>query len=237
MTNGGSVLQGSSLKRLALEGLVIVGSVLLAFGIDAGWDAAKERDQFDSLMQLLRVDIDRNLESLEASGAFLDRSVPRLQTLLEVMGGSAARPESDSLRILVQSTLSATAFTPITAAYDAASGSSGWARLPAETQVAIARFVSQSESSAGISFVLDQFPRLVEVFGRHGGFQAFASDEVLRSMGLERPAGPADFEALLADQDFENEVIMYLVGQTAQQATYAAWVDEVKRIQAALAVF
>lgn len=230
-------MQGSSLKRLTLEGLVIVASVLLAFGIDAAWDTARDRSQFEALMELLRVDMDRNLASLEASQTFLEGSVPRLQTLLEVMGGSAPRPTDDSLFVLVEATLGATAFTPITAAYDAASGSSGWAQLPAETQVAIARFVSQSESSAGTAFVLDQFPRLIEVFGRHGGLQAFASDGVLRGMGITRPAGPADFDALLADQDLENELIMYLVGQRAQQATNARWIDQVKRIQAALETF
>lgn len=229
-------LKESTSKRL-LEGLVIVASVLLAFGIDAAWDEAREQAEFESLLDLLRVDMDRNLESLETINASLDVSVPKLQMLLGVMDGSAVRPETDSLRALVQSTLTANVFIPITAAYDAGTASSAWARLPEETQVAIARFVSQSYSPEGLNFVLDQFPRLVRVFGRHGGLQAFASDGVLREMGIARSTARADFDALLADQDFENEVIMYLVGQTAQRATYAVWVDEVRSIQEALAAF
>ncbi len=227
--------ESSALKRLSLEGVVIVLSVLLAFGIDASWDTARERAEFDSLLQLLQVDMDRNLEDLQANQDFLEFSIPKLETLLQVMSGSAPRPEGDSLRVLIEATLVATLFTPITAAYDAASSSRGWARIPAETQVAIARFVTQSGNPEGLSFVLDQFPRLVAVFGRHGGIQAFGSDRVLRGLGIARSVEPADFDALLSDQDFENEVVMYLVGQTAQRGAHADWIEQVTKIQAALA--
>lgn len=195
-----------------LEGFVIVVSVLLAFGIDTAWDESRESAEFAALLELLQADMDRNLAELHSNVAFIDENAPKLQTLLAVIDGLIPRPEGDSLRVLLDATLSAVNFTPTKAAYDAASGISVWERIPAETQVQIAAFLSRSANPEALSFVLDQFPRLVGVFGKYGGLQAFASDPVLSGMGIVRPSEEANFDGLLADQAFENELLMYLVG-------------------------
>ena len=44
-------------KRLALEAVVIVGSILLAFVIEAWWSGQQEQEDLEALVALLRDDI------------------------------------------------------------------------------------------------------------------------------------------------------------------------------------
>jgi uncharacterized membrane protein YqjE len=53
------------LKRILVEGLVIVASILLAFGIDAAWDVRQERRTEDQLLRTLLAEIDVNREELD----------------------------------------------------------------------------------------------------------------------------------------------------------------------------
>lgn len=67
--------------RVLIEGAVIVGSILLAFGIDASWDARQERKA--ELLQLtaLAEDFAQNVELLEEREALV-KNIVRLQTTL-----------------------------------------------------------------------------------------------------------------------------------------------------------
>ena len=51
--------------RVLVEGVVIVGSILLAFGIDAWWDARKERDRESQLLVGLLGDFETTRSDLE----------------------------------------------------------------------------------------------------------------------------------------------------------------------------
>ena len=56
---------GSRWSRLVVEGLVIVGSILLAFAIDAGWDAHRQRADEQAVLASLEAEFVSNLETLE----------------------------------------------------------------------------------------------------------------------------------------------------------------------------
>lgn len=53
-------------KNILLEGVVIVLSILLAFGIDAMWDEYKERKEERQILDALQFEFQANLESINA---------------------------------------------------------------------------------------------------------------------------------------------------------------------------
>ena len=50
----GQLTQGIAWKRIAAEGVAIVVSILLAFAIDAAWDASRERAEERQALSGLR---------------------------------------------------------------------------------------------------------------------------------------------------------------------------------------
>ena len=56
-------------KRLITEGAVIVGSILLAFAIDAWWDGHKDADDLREILSLIKLETDANLTVLADSTA------------------------------------------------------------------------------------------------------------------------------------------------------------------------
>ncbi len=56
--------------RVFVEGVVIVGSILLAFGIQAWWDGQQERADETQILVSLRDELRENQERLEGSAAF-----------------------------------------------------------------------------------------------------------------------------------------------------------------------
>ncbi|MEM1403744.1 MAG: hypothetical protein AAGG55_10470 [Pseudomonadota bacterium] len=54
-----------SLRRLALESLAIISSILLAFAIDAWWEGSKESQRRNSLLGDLKHEVLTNIEDLE----------------------------------------------------------------------------------------------------------------------------------------------------------------------------
>lgn len=53
--------------RLLVEGVVIVGSILLAFALDSGWDRLQEREWERSQLATLRLELEENLTQAETS--------------------------------------------------------------------------------------------------------------------------------------------------------------------------
>lgn len=79
-----------TLGRALSEGAIIVGSILLAFAIDAGWDAYRERADEQAVLASLETEFTANLETLERvirrHEGFADRA-----TELEAMSDDAVR--------------------------------------------------------------------------------------------------------------------------------------------------
>jgi len=57
-------------NKLAVEAIVIVGSILLAFAIDAWWSERNETDQVNAVLAVLKLDLEssqRRLETIRSS--------------------------------------------------------------------------------------------------------------------------------------------------------------------------
>jgi len=108
-------------KRIVVEAVAIVISILLAFAIDAWWDEQKERDVEHRTLQALQRD-------LIASNEELDRL---LQALTDVRTNFAwfqsatpaelTKMDPEAVRQIVVSLVTPASFEPVTATYDSLS--------------------------------------------------------------------------------------------------------------------
>ncbi len=81
----------SSWKRFAIEGLVIVVSILLAFGIDAFWQERQDRIRTESHLNSLLEEIGEALTAVENSQARRDRRIGVIRELLASITTPEAR--------------------------------------------------------------------------------------------------------------------------------------------------
>jgi hypothetical protein len=104
--------------RIFAEGVAIVVSILLAFGIQAWWDefqaGSRERSHLGALQAEFRENID-SLRSKITEHESLERSA---SALLSIGYGHAPVPSPDSVRSLVSGTFWIPAFSPLTTSYD-----------------------------------------------------------------------------------------------------------------------
>jgi hypothetical protein len=111
-------------SRLLPEAAAIVGSILLAFAIDAWWDGKVERDREQSILADLASEFEQNKDRLAyMQGGHEERSRIALH-LLEVSRGRAERPPRASLDTMVyRSLMQAGSFDPIQGVFSAVSAS------------------------------------------------------------------------------------------------------------------
>ena len=61
--------------RVFVEGVVIVGSILLAFGIDAWWEGRQERDEEVQVLLAIQEDIELNRKTKHSIDIVVDRVI------------------------------------------------------------------------------------------------------------------------------------------------------------------
>jgi hypothetical protein len=71
-----------SWSRITIEGFVIVVSILLAFGIDAMWDARLDRARERAYLELLASDLRSSLANIERFGSVADSLDPAVARLV-----------------------------------------------------------------------------------------------------------------------------------------------------------
>lgn len=92
-------------NKLALEGVVIVSSILLAFSIDAWWDGRKEFAEQQVVLNDLRIELEYNINSIEA--IWLERHLINLFEsailLRNIYGLPVDESATDRTHLLIQS--------------------------------------------------------------------------------------------------------------------------------------
>ncbi len=71
--------------RILIEGVVIVASILLAFGIDALWEEAQDRSRTRSHLQMLQAEIAGVRSAVNDSQARRERRIDVIRSLLEAI--------------------------------------------------------------------------------------------------------------------------------------------------------
>jgi len=86
-----------------LDGVVIVASILLAFGIEAWWSERQEAARRDELMEDLQAELATNTASLEGALGRQRLRAERLEILLNELSEAAVGLSADSVRALQES--------------------------------------------------------------------------------------------------------------------------------------
>ena len=89
MTSGEQI----SVKRVTVEALAVVLSILLAFAIDAAWDARNDRASEIASLQSLVAELDANRTAFEASMAFHEGLMANKKRLFDISRGVEALPD------------------------------------------------------------------------------------------------------------------------------------------------
>ena len=71
-------------RQIAVEGVAIVASILLAFGIDAWWDERQERAEEREILESLLVEFQANRDQAASVISFHDRAVQSVAVLMEM---------------------------------------------------------------------------------------------------------------------------------------------------------
>lgn len=79
-------------KRVLIEGVVIVGSILLAFGIDAWWDERQLRLELLENLSSVREEIEGNLDALAVEVLFHETAVASIDDLVARIDAAEGDP-------------------------------------------------------------------------------------------------------------------------------------------------
>ncbi|CAN0392723.1 unnamed protein product, partial [Ectocarpus sp. 13 AM-2016] len=101
----------STFRRLTLESFAIVGSILLAFSIDAWWEESKESKQHAVQLWLLKEEVLENIEQFGRYAELNRQYAQNISTVGEVLLGRTklSSSELDALMALV---IAIPSFTP-----------------------------------------------------------------------------------------------------------------------------
>ena len=98
--------------RVFVEGVVIVGSILLAFGIQAWWDGRQERVEERQALEALARDFESAAEVIDRELLAMDSVAIAANIILGWTGPSADSRHADSLALLLPSITRVTDFQP-----------------------------------------------------------------------------------------------------------------------------
>ena len=105
--------------RVFVEGVVIVASILMAFGIQAWWDGRQEAAEREELREALRGDFEETLRHISESIETAQGNLAKTEAFLEAVGSGAA-VLVDSLQVLIAATFRAPFWEPQLALYEGA---------------------------------------------------------------------------------------------------------------------
>lgn len=95
-TVGALEWQGVSIRRVVIEGLVIVGSILLAFGIDAWWDTRQKTSAALKTIAGLEAAFSENASGIQEHLELLEALTRHVEFFLESEPGDLSRLPPDS---------------------------------------------------------------------------------------------------------------------------------------------
>ncbi len=196
-------------KRLALEGVVIVGSILLAFGLQAWWDARSDHRAQQEILRNLRQDFEQNLVFVDTASARHARIKDAAKALLQFTGpNSSTQNEQDSIAQLIEGVLYYNRLQPVQGGLTSLLNSGQWDLLQNnELQSVLA------EWPTGIAALNNREDRAIEgitnrLLPRIWQLVPVRSIDIIqpefREVGPSR--FPASYDMLLRDQVFEGAV-------------------------------
>ncbi len=199
------------------------------FAVDAAWESRNGRAELANLVELLRTDLNRNLDRLAVALDEATVSAAGMSQLLRVMDAREVVP-GHPLLALLGSPFSGSSFEPVAAAYDAVTNSASWARIPSDVKVALAALVGSASRSDLPSVRTQSYLGASSVAAEYGGLRAFMESGALGWMGTDAEFLTPDPDGLLRDPYFEHWVVTVLVTERRAMDTFRTWPDQLEAI-------
>lgn len=134
-------------KHLALEMLVVISSILIAFSLDAWWGRRAEARTEESHLRALESDFEQNVARLQRLLDREHRIMDASQRLLLEPGVVDGRVLEDSAEYYFGQVFNSGRFDPVMGAYEAVVGSGGLSQLRDDSlRLALADFASLLQS-------------------------------------------------------------------------------------------
>lgn len=202
-------------RRLWLEGAVIVVSILLAFGIEAGWAEVVERREARELLQRIRGDVEVTREILDQQIEAQGELAEKARSLLEAL---ARHPEPDAEEALgtLGSVFVTGGWAPVNTAYREAV-SSGRLQLIRDDALRILLTVYEEsmEQIDQINAMIEtQYYQELEPFLVANTIYSEIAAQWWRDSLVEAPF-ETDFEALAGSRELWNLLTLRLEAQVA----------------------
>ena len=154
--------QRIDVRRLLLEALAIVASILIAFAIDSRWDEFQENRQRQYALNALRADIAVTYQGVTFYKGEQEDKVSKLLRLLDVTNQPADEMEVEEFVGLVRNAIEFSTYLPPTGAMDSLVGSGELNNLlGAELRADLAKYQKDLESMYrtqrwGLAFVNEE---------------------------------------------------------------------------------
>ncbi len=213
--------------RVFVEGVVIVGSILLAFGLQAWWEGRQEEAEEAVLLGSLSAEIELNLDSLDIWQDTIRFAGNRATALLELTGPDAEPMDAVSFSVHLIEAASWTTFHPSTGAISAVLG-----------RLSLIRSEELRKEVAGFGERLRDFQENFEWASQEtGGLLALVQDEVplytSDNAAWTRTESSVDTRSILRDVEFANLLGLW-VWRVDKMSTEAADLSENLRRMLAL---
>ncbi|QFU75130.1 hypothetical protein EY643_05405 [Halioglobus maricola] len=154
--------QEINLRKLLLEGVAIVASILIAFGIDSSWEEFQENKKREHALSALRSEFQATYAGAMSTRDYHKQEQEQLLQLLKLTREGPADLDAEEAIQLVQSAILFTTYLPPTGALDSLIGSGDLnSLLPAELRSNLVQFQKLLESlyrtqSWGLAFVNEE---------------------------------------------------------------------------------
>lgn len=181
--------------RVLVEGVVIVVSILLAFGIEAWWDGVQEQAAEQELLASLEQDMLNNRAEVEGVLDFHQRADDALRVFLSMTPEALGTLPEDSASSLLQSLFNMSTFTPFEGTLRTADLS-----LVGDNQLreAVGSWIGMAAN------VSEDVPLMLQ--GWKDSYSGMESTALIRDMGYavpsDGPTAPLALAGLRNDEEF-----------------------------------
>lgn len=219
--------------RFGLEGVVIVVSILLAFGIEAWWQDRQDAARAGAYVTSILEDVEVNRDRIAITRAEVNREMAAAVRLGEWLAGDGSDLEPDSVLALLVTSFAIAPFVPANQGYDQVVAAGDLGLLPEGLRAALRQWheaveeLRSSESQSREDRHRTAVPFLIEETSLRRAFSASTEQE---GAPFGESAFPAGTEALLGNRRLDNLLtyrIVFLNGQLTELETMDETLAEV----------
>ena len=198
-----------SWKRLSIEAAAIVGSILLAFAIDAWWERAQESKREFAHLRLLHREFSSNIELLHETVSKNKRTQDAANRILAVIAEQREKPAADELVTDTWIAFAVDRFEPLTTAYENLISTGDIALIRDEQlKFDIASFMTASELYRRQESTLEQWQGPIQQFiGKEMAPLDWVIEDYRAATGLPDAGESTDWNKVLNSREFEGILV------------------------------